>query len=115
MFALFAWRTACQFIVGGLVTYAASLGVNLDQEFQGAALVATYAAGAAVYATVVHFLETRPGDGLPARAARALARLLMLGAGRPPVYAPADKAVIATPRAPQAPHPGTEVLRPPIR
>ncbi len=82
---LFLWRTGAQVVIGAVVAFVAARGFNIDPQIQTYVEAALFGLGVAAYAFVVHWLETRTGDSLLAKAARALARLLMVGA--PPVLA----------------------------
>lgn len=77
---LFLWRSGTQVILGALWAWLAVRGLNIDPAIKSAIEFVLLGAGIAVYASVVHFLETRTGDNILAKACRALARLLMLGA-----------------------------------
>lgn len=80
-------RTAAQTLGGYLFAYLATHGINIPVEAQSW-IVQTLlvGAGVAVYTGAVRWLETRKGDGLFARGARALAKLLMFGLSKQPVY-----------------------------
>jgi len=77
---MFAWRTVAQVVVGALVTRLAAVGVGLDPAAATGLEEALYGLGIAAYAFAVHWLETRSGESLPARVARWVARVLLLGA-----------------------------------
>ena len=77
---MFFWRTVAQVVVGALVTRLAAVGVGLDPAAATGLEEALYGLGIAAYAFAVHWLETRSGESLPARVARWVARVLMLGA-----------------------------------
>lgn len=83
-----ALRTGAQALVGLIVTYLASRGVDLPLAAQDWIVqVLLIGGGIAAYTAAVRWLETRAGDSLPARAARWVAHALMLGLGaRQPVY-----------------------------
>lgn len=89
-----ALRTAAQVVVGYAVTWLGARGIDVPLETQAWLVqVALVGGGIALYTAVVRWLEDRRGAGLPARAARAVARLLMLGLGQRPLYAsPAEDA-----------------------
>jgi hypothetical protein len=82
-------RTLAQSGAGALVAYLASKGVNLPVEAQSwIAQFVIYGGAIALATAALKWLESRKGDSLPARAARALAKLVMLGlTGKQPVYA----------------------------
>jgi hypothetical protein len=71
-----------------VLTWLAARGIGLDAEAGTAAEELPYAIGVSAYAFGVHWLETRKGDGMFARAARGLARLLLFGAPARVVYRP---------------------------
>jgi len=80
-------RTAAQALVGYLVTWLASHGINVpvDQQ-EWLVQVLLVGGGIAAYTALVRWLETRQGDSLRARLARAAAKVLMLGMTKQPVY-----------------------------
>jgi hypothetical protein len=81
-------RTAAQSLGGYLFAYLATHGVNIPVEAQSWVVqTLLVGAGVAVYTAAVRWLETRKGDGLLARGARTVAKLLMFGLSKQPVYA----------------------------
>lgn len=84
---IFLWRSGTQIVIGAVVAYLATRGFDVSPEIQSAASFVLLGLGITAYAWIVRFLETRTGDGLLAKAARALARLLMLGAPSVLAYA----------------------------
>lgn len=97
-----ALRTGAQALVGLIVTYLASRGVDLPLEAQDWIVqVLLIGGGIAAYTAGVRWLETRQGDGVLAHAARALAHVLMLGTGaKQPVYVSPDAARLEETLAP---------------
>jgi hypothetical protein len=80
-------RTGAQALVGALVTWLAARGLSVPVETQTWIVeVLIVGGGITAYTAVVRWLETRTGTGLPARAGRGLARLLMLGLAAQPIY-----------------------------
>jgi hypothetical protein len=81
-------RTGAQALVGYLVTWLASHGVNVPVEQQDWLVQVLLVGGAiTLYTAAVRWLETRKGDSAPAKLARLVAKLLMLGlSGKQPVY-----------------------------
>ena len=83
-----ALRTGAQSLWGILVAQAASRGVTLPDWMQNWFVETLVVAGGIAAVTAgVRWLETRKGDGLGARSARWVARVIMLGlSGKQPVY-----------------------------
>ena len=98
-------RTGAQALVGYVVTYLVSHGINVPIEAQNYVIEGVIVvAGIAAWTALVRWLETRKGEALFARGARALARLLMLGLGaRTPIYVAKGQSVIGVSYA--APYP----------
>lgn len=82
---MFMWRHFGQVVLGGVVAWAVARGFDVSPEMKTAVGVAVAAAGLWLYGVIAHFLETRTGDSVIAKACRAIARLMMAGA--PPVLA----------------------------
>jgi hypothetical protein len=83
-------RTAAQSINGAVVAWLVSRGIDVPIAVQEWWVQVLFIGGGVGVATaVLRWLETRRGDGIGARLARGLARLLMVGlGGRQPVYVP---------------------------
>lgn len=81
-------RTAVQFLVTSLVAWLASRGIDVPPALQSWFAETVLFAGALAAVTAgLHWLESRQGSGFWSRAARWLAKVLMLGlSGRVPVY-----------------------------
>jgi len=86
-------------LVGGAAIWltawfaAHGLDIPIPPAVVNGTVVAIVAGGLLVWTVIVRWLESRPGNGLPARAARRLARWLMLGIAVKPVYlGPGDRA-----------------------
>lgn len=77
------WRGGTQLVLGSIATWLVLRGINVDPDLRNAVEAALFALGPVIYMFVAHWLETRTGDGLFAKACRALARIMMVGA--PPV------------------------------
>lgn len=77
---LFLWRVGTMTVLGAVWAWLALRGLNIDPEVRSAVEFVALGLGITAYSWVVRILETRTGDGLFAKACRALARLLMLGA-----------------------------------
>jgi len=83
---MFWWRTTTQVVIGSIVAWLIARGLDITPEMRDAIEVAAFGLGIAVYAAVVHALEMAKGEGIVSRAARGIARLLMLGAPEKPKY-----------------------------
>jgi len=81
-------RTAAQALWGILVAQAANAGITLPDWMQGWFVETVIVAGGIGLVTAgIRWLETRKGDSPGARAARLVAKLVMLGlSGKQPVY-----------------------------
>jgi hypothetical protein len=77
---MFWWRTTTQVVIGSVIAWLIARGFDISPEARTAVEAALFGVGVSVYAAVVHFLETVKGDGALAKAARGIAKLLMLGA-----------------------------------
>lgn len=85
------WRTLAGTLGGLLVTWLAGHGLKLPgtaTEWVTGLLVGL---GVTAYVAVSHWLQTRTGNGRPAKLARAVGRVMVLGAGSVPNYQPAPK------------------------
>ena len=89
--ALGALRTGVQWLVPALLAVLAGWHIRIPDGAGGYLVTALMAAGVAGWTAGVRWLEARPATTPDGRAARALARVLMLGA--PPV-------VVSQPRSP---------------
>lgn len=91
-----ALRTLAQFLYAFLIAHVAlpaALGDVVTETLILGALV-----GVVTYA--IRWLETREGDSVPARVARAVAHVLMVGLStRQPAYLPAANAATGQPEA----------------
>jgi hypothetical protein len=90
-----ALRAGVHTAIAAVVTWLATHGLNVPVEQQGAwEAAAILAVTGVITTTVVRLLESRNGDSVWAKAARGLARLLMLGlTGKQPVYVAPDQRV----------------------
>jgi hypothetical protein len=84
---LVAWRTGAQVLFALLLAWLVGKGINIPESLSGPAELAVIAIGAGVWAALVHWLQSREGDGWAARLARAVGRVLVLGPGALPTYA----------------------------
>ena len=86
-------RTAVQFLVTSAVAWLAGRGIAVPEALQSWFAETVLFAGALALVTAgLHWLESRRGDGWFPRAARWLAKVLMLGlSGREPVYVQPDQ------------------------
>lgn len=83
-----ALRTGAQALWGLLVAHLATLGVTVPDWVQGWFTETIVVAGGIALVTAgIRWLETRKGDSFGARAARWIARVIMLGlSAKQPVY-----------------------------
>lgn len=85
-------RTGAQAFGGYVFTYLASHGVRVPVEAQSWVVqTILVAAGVAAYTAAQHWLANRQGDGLLARACRGVAKVMMFGMTRQPVYVAGDE------------------------
>lgn len=82
------WKTFVVTATGLIFAWIANHGIHLSDATTSAITVLLISAGLALYNSLVNWLLSRTGDGAPAKALRALGKLLSLG-GKPPTYAPA--------------------------
>jgi hypothetical protein len=92
-----ALRTGAQALWGILVARAADAGIVLPDWMQGWFVETLMVGGAIALVTAgIRWLETRKGDSFGARAARWIARVVMLGlSAKQPVYTKANDEVPA--------------------
>jgi len=84
---MFMWRHTSQVVVGALVAYlVAHYGLNISAETKTLLETGLFSLGVAAYGWAQHWLETRRGSDGPARMARLVARLMVLGAPAQPLY-----------------------------
>jgi len=102
---LAAVRTGVQAVVALLVGYAVSHGLDIPTSTQDWLVKVIVAGiGIGVWTAAVHWLETRKGSGMWPSAARRVAKLLMFGNSRPPIYPPTAQGLEPNDyEAPQAP------------
>lgn len=80
-------RTAAQALWGILVARLADAGIALPDWVQGwFTETLIVAGGIGAITAIIRWLETRKGDGIWARAARVVAKVVMLGLSKQPVY-----------------------------
>lgn len=89
------FRGGAQVLWGLLVVHLASLGITLPDWVQGWFVEVVVVTGGITLVTAgIRWLETRKGDSFGARAARWIARVIMLGlSAKQPVYAKPDSEV----------------------
>ncbi len=83
---LAAWRTGVQTFLPLLIAVLANHGVKVPDTLTGWAQTGLIAAGAFIWSWTTHWLQTRTGASLWARAARLAGRVLMLGGKALPTY-----------------------------
>lgn len=83
---LAAWRTAAQALFALLLAWLVGRGIHVPDDLSGPLELAVIAAGAGVWAALTHWLQSRTGPAWYDRVARAVARVLLLGAGTAPQY-----------------------------
>ena len=92
---LAAWRTGAQVAIPLLLAVLAHNGLRVPDTAAGWTATALIGLGAGVWAAGTHWLQTRTGSNSWARVARAVGRVLVLGAAALPHY--------AAPAAPKSP------------
>lgn len=79
-------RELAQKLVGVVAVWLVAHGIDVPDAVTNWAILALVAGGLVVWTALVRFLETRDEYSALGRAARGLARLLMLGIGSKPTY-----------------------------
>jgi hypothetical protein len=82
-----ALRTGAQALWGLIAAWLAARGIELPSVVADFFVETVAIAGVIALVTkLIRWMEARPGEGWFDRACRAVAKLLMLGLSRPPVY-----------------------------
>jgi hypothetical protein len=90
---MFAWRHTAHVLVGMAIAWlVARYPLHIPDPVANYADAALFALGIAAYGIVQHWMETRQGTAPLARAARWIARWMVLGAPAIPVYGRPDPA-----------------------